>query len=359
MHVKNILIIIRRSNGDVLFSAPLIEQLQNELKPNSIDLMVNDDTIAIAKTLPNIRQIISFSYKERQRNRWKQEKKIVRKIYRKYDLSINLTANDGCIIYALLASKNAISAVEKTITKSWWKKLFLKHYYHFDNQQHILLNNLESLSCLGIHASKKLKVPENNKAAGDLIKRKLDNLKISKFIIFHPSAQYHYKIYPQNLRNEVLRLLDKLNINVIVTGGSNLIDTSIKDTIPSLQNITNWIGQTSIDEYIALSGLSQGYIGMDTLNMHIAAGQNKRVFAIFGPTGLSMWSPWSNLSQKSAKLDMPVQHYDNVTIFQADMPCVACGAAGCNGSGKSECLNNIDPRVIIYEVQKWLKNEKF
>ena len=46
--------------------------------------------------------------------------------------------------------------------------------------------------------------------------------------------------------------------------------------------------------YFALSELSLAYIGMDTLNMHIAAAQNKRIFAIFGPTNLTMWSPWSN-----------------------------------------------------------------
>ena len=93
---------------------------------------------------------------------------------------------------------------------------------------------------------------------------------------------------------------------------------------------------------------------MDTLNMHIAAAQNKRVFAIFGPTILSMWSPWSNELQLSAKEDKPIQSYGNITIFQANMSCVACGQAGCDNShGKSECLDNINPRVIFNEVEKW------
>ena len=53
--------------------------------------------------------------------------------------------------------------------------------------------------------------------------------------------------------------------------------------------------------------------------MHIASAQNKRIFAIFGPTKLSMWAPWSNQLQLSATNDKPVQSYGNVTIFQADM----------------------------------------
>ena len=137
------------------------------------------------------------------------------------------------------------------------------------------------------------------------------------------------------------------------------IDLEIKKNAPPLENIFNWIGQTSIEEYIALSGLSQGYIGMDTLNMHIAAAQNKRVFAIFGPTILSMWSPWYNKLQRSATIDMPKQTYGDITIFQANMPCVACGKAGCNNKGISECLDNIVPQVIINEVEKWFKHVRF
>ena len=87
--------------------------------------------------------------------------------------------------------------------------------------------------------------------------------------------------------------------------------------------------------------------------MHIAASQNKRIFAIFGPTNLKMWSPWSNELKTSATVDMPVQTYSKNTIFQADMPCVACGLAGCdNKHGKSDCLYKIRPISIFNEVEK-------
>ena len=69
-----------------------------------------------------------------------------------------------------------------------------------------------------------------------------------------------------------------------------------------------------------------------------------------------MWSPWSNYIRKSADLDMPIQTYSNVTIFQADMKCVACGKAGCNDSGVSECLTYISPSIVFKEVGNWYKN---
>ena len=82
MFSGNILVIIQRSNGDVFLSSSLIVQLQQNLNPDAIDLLVNDDTLAIAKTLPNIRQIYTFSYQKKKQQRSSQEKKIVKKIFR-------------------------------------------------------------------------------------------------------------------------------------------------------------------------------------------------------------------------------------------------------------------------------------
>jgi len=353
---KKILIIVQRSNGDVFLSFSLIYALHEYCHSPKIDILVNDDTWPVASILPYVNCIHTFSYQKKQKQRWKQEKNIVKTIFRKYDLSINLTASDRSVIYALLASKYAIGCVEDNRKLAWWKNLLLKRSYIWDINKHILLNNLEPLNCLKIKVLKKQPSPTINKRDDVLIKNRLEKLNIDKFLIFHPSAQYNYKLYSKDLRNELLRLLNQLNIAIIVTGGKNKFDLAIKKTLPVLNNVFNWIGKTSISEYIALSGASEGYIGMDTLNMHIAAAQNKRVFAIFGPTNLNMWSPWSNDLQISTTEDKPLQSYGNITIFQANMPCVACGKAGCNNSGNSDCLDKINPKVIFNEVENWFKD---
>jgi heptosyltransferase III len=356
MQIKKILVIIQRSNGDVFFSNTLIDQLRKAYKPTQIDLLVNVDTLRIAQTLPQIKTIITFSYKKKSNNRWKQEKDIIEKIYKKYDLSINLTSSDRSVLYAIISSKISISAIESNLIKSWWKRLFLTHYYYFDNNDHILLNNLKPLVQLGVRSKNFVRKPEIDSEIILNIKRKLTSLGISNFMIFHPSAQYEYKIYPEKLRNELLNLLSKSDIPIIVTGGDNLIDREIKKSLLHENKIFDWIGLTSIDEFIALSQLSSGYIGMDTLNMHIAASQNKRIFAIFGPTNLSMWSPWDNELSLSAKTNLPIQTYGNITIFQADMECVACGQKGCQNSGYSKCLDNINPNLIFNNVVDWFEN---
>jgi len=356
---EKILIIIQRSNGDVLFSLSLINALYEYYQQPKIDLLVNDNTLPLAKLLPHVNFIHQFSYQKKQDNRWQQERDLIKSIFRKYDLSINLTASDRSVFYALFAGKTSISAIAQNHKSSWWKKILLNQHYYFDLNKHILLNNLQSLNLLGVNHNNIQQSPNISDLVLTKVKSKLNKADIKNFIIFHPSAQYNYKIYPKHLREELLASLNKLGVPILVTGCDNQIDTEIKSTLPNLDNIFNWIGETTLEEYFALSELSSAYIGMDTLNMHITAGQNKPIFAIFGPTNLKMWSPWSNKSQKCASLDKPIQNYDDITIFQADMPCVACGKAGCDDKhGKSECLDHIDPEDIFNEVKDWYQNAK-
>jgi len=353
-NLKKILIIVQRSNGDVFLSYSLIKKLYEYYDSPLIDLLVNDDTISIAKLFPYINRIHTFSYKDKKYKRWAQEKNIIFSIFKKYDLSINLTASDRSVFYALLAGIKTISAVESNKQKSWWKTIILTHYYYFDSSEHILSNNLKPLECLKIKYDNILQVPISNEKTLVSIQKKLEKIGVDRFIIFHPSAQYNYKIYPQYLRDQLFSFLNTLGIHILITGSNNSIDLDIKNKLPRLANIIDFIGETSIAEFVALSNLSLAYIGMDTLNMHIAAAQNKRIFAIFGPSNLSMWSPWSNQLGLSAKLDRPIQSYGNITIFQANMPCVACGKSGCNDNhGNSDCLDNINPENIFSEIKDW------
>jgi heptosyltransferase-3 len=356
---KTILVIIQRSNGDVFLSSSLIRAIYENYNSPQIDLLINDDTLSVAKLIPFINNIITFSYKKKNTNKWSQERKLLFRIFKKYDLSINLTASDRSVFYSLISGKKTISAIELESRKSWWKKIFLTYYYYFDTSQHILQNNLQSLNLLKINYQNIHHELKIRKEVALNVNNKLASLEVNEFIIFHPSTQYNYKIYPQVLRDKLLYHLSKLGVSIIVTGGNSQIDLDIKNKLPNLPNIVDLISDTSIEEFFALSKLSLGFIGMDTLNMHIAASQNKRIFAIFGPTNLRMWSPWSNQLRLSATEDSPIQSYGNVTIFQANMPCVACGKAGCNNDhGNSDCLDNIDPIIIYKEVENWLKNKR-
>ena len=352
---RSILVIVQRSNGDVFLSSPLIEALFQAYGGPRIDLLINSDTLPIARTLPHIVEIFHFTYNGDGRGRGAQTTELLQKIVRRYDLSINLTASDRSVLFALVAGRKAVSAVEHDRKKSWWKRLLLSAHYDFDSSRHIIENNTTALDLLGIGTGKLAVFSFFSETAAKSVDRMLTDRGIPEFIIVHPGAQYDYKVCPEKLRNELLKRLDRLGIPTVVTGSKSVLDLEIKRGLPKLANIHDFIGLTSMEELIALSNRSIAYIGADTLTMHIAASQNKRIFALYGPTILSMWSPWCNELGMGSSTNRPVQTYGNVTIFQADMPCVACGKAGCDDHhGASECLNRIDPDLIFNEIREWL-----
>jgi heptosyltransferase-3 len=351
---KKILVIIRRSNGDVFLTEPLIRALKTNYEAQ-IDLLINADTAAIAKTIPFVDNLLFYDYGWKGFEKTLNEMKLFWKIFKKYDLAINLTTNDRSARYAAFSAKHSISVIEKEKKKNWWKKLILKKYF-YDDDVHIVKKTLKPLEILNIKEDKLIVKSYYKKETFEKLKSKFPFLN-EKYIIFHPSAQYEYKVYPENLRNKLLEYLNTLNVPVVITGGKSKIDEKISKSIPKLNNIYNLMGKTSLEEYIAISDNSLAYVGMDTLNMHIAASQNKRIFAIFGPTFHRIWSPWSNELQTGATGRPPLQEYGNVTLFQADMECVPCGKAGCDDKhGKSECLYKISPEIIFDKVKKWIKS---
>ncbi|WP_457592284.1 glycosyltransferase family 9 protein [Hydrogenimonas sp.] len=354
---KRILVIVQRSNGDVFLATPLIEALQEAYPDAAVDLLVNRDTLAIARTLPHIATIHTYDYSWKKLpfyRRFGAEAGLLRTIAGRYDLAINLTASDRSVLYARLAAKRAISCVEAEKSKSWWKRLVLSDFFLYDTNRHIVEHTAMPLKLLGIMPDR-LEVHAHWPEAAEEELKSLPFDTEKPFLIFHPSAQYDYKIYPRHLRDTLLQKLDTLQIPIVVTGGKSAVDERIAGELPDLANLHNLIGKTSLAGYIALCNRASAYIGMDTLNMHIAAALDKPIFAIFGPTLPQVWSPWCNALQRGTDKNAPIQHYGNVTLFQADMECVACGKAGCDDRhGRSDCLYAIDPDTIFREVQRWL-----
>ena len=353
--IKKILVINIRYNGDVILTQPLIDNLRNYFPKAEIDFLVEDYAKDTTKMLRGISDVIVFHRKKK--FGLSSNIEFLKKIYRKYNLAISLTASDRSCLYAILASNNSISNIEESFLKSWWKRLFLSNYYFWDRQTHIIQNNLKALRFLSkdknISTIFKLEDPSNSEIA--LIKEKLKKIDIKEFLIFHPCSKYEYKSYPAHNRNELLELLSDIGIPVIVTGGNSSLDKAISKSIPKLKNIHNFIGKLSLREYYVLSFLSKAYVGVDTLNVHIAAGQKKKIFAIYGPTNINLWAPWSDSIKQIDFKDKSMHKYADIHLFQADLPCRGCNRAGCdNNEGKSICLDLIDPQEIYNSIKKIL-----
>jgi len=354
----NILLIIRRSFGDVLAISPVINILKRRFPNVSIDLLVNGDTVAAAKLLNNVNKIIPFDHQlsASKAGVLAMDIRLIRKIFRQYDLAIAFTTNERSNIFAYLAGRVSVGTMEPTFSKNWWHKMLLSAGYHFNPTCHILENNVESLRKLDINIDKIILSARYSDEAKKNVQQILNKRNIDRFIIFHPAGKFLSRLYPEKPRNTLLQLLDSLAIPIIMTGGNSKIDQAVEDETPALKNVHSLIGKISLEECAALTDMSLAFIGVDTFNGHLAAAFNKPMFVIFGPNKPEIWSPWSNALQRGGQQASPVQTYGAITLFQSSLECVPCGhSARCGDRDRlSPCMADIDPHTVFNEVRTWL-----
>jgi len=87
----------------------------------------------------------------------------------------------------------------------------------------------------------------------------------------------------------------------------------------------NMAGETNLAELAALLSLSRLHVGVDSAAPHIAAAVGTPTITLYGP---SDWRDWAPVGE---------QHQ----VVTLDMDCSPCHKKGCDGQGRSRCLENM------------------
>jgi len=100
----------------------------------------------------------------------------------------------------------------------------------------------------------------------------------------------------------------------------------------------NIAGRTTLAELAGVLALSRLHIGVDSAAPHIAAAVGTPTVTIYGPSDWRYWAPPGK---------------NNRVVF-SEMSCVPCHLKGCNGSGKSLCLETLEVGQVQAVIQEAL-----
>jgi len=174
-------------------------------------------------------------------------------------------------------------------------------------------------------------------SAKQSVENKLQNANISSDLIYVmcPGAEYgptkrwpteHFAVLAQKL------IAEKPSIQIVILGSKS--DQSLAHEITSQAkhptNIHNWCGNTSLDEAIALIGMSKAVVSNDSGLMHIAAALQIPQVAIFGSSDPAHTPPLS----------------DKAEVIWLNMPCSPCHKRVCP-LGHLKCLKDILPGQVL------------
>jgi heptosyltransferase-2 len=124
--------------------------------------------------------------------------------------------------------------------------------------------------------------------------------------------------------------------HVILLGskGDHALGQDIISQVAKTSQIQNWCGETSLDEAIALIGMSKALVSNDSGLMHIGAALKVPQVAIFGSSDPEHTPPLSNEAK----------------VIWLHLPCSPCHKRECP-LGHLKCLKDILPATVLSAIQ--------
>ncbi|MBF0627039.1 MAG: putative lipopolysaccharide heptosyltransferase III [Magnetococcales bacterium] len=358
---RGILLIKSRHIGDVLLMAPLVSTLKQRHPASHIAALVKPECTPMLTHHPHLETVLAFPAPQPGQGKaallWRQLKAWFTLARGTWDLAINTTEGDRGILNAFFSrAGKRVGFIHPRREKPWRLWLLTDPIPYRGGKRHMVIHNLE-LAGPGLQDRVVRLVPGAEAQRSALAKLRATGWDGQRPLVqIHPTSRWNFKCWSDTGMAQAADFFHESGWMPLFTCGPGAEERARLDAILALCRHPSGDlgGGLSLKELAAVSGQCRLYFGVDTAPMHIAASQNTPVVALFGPTGVYDWGPWPN---GWAGEDTPygalrgVQRSDPHLVIQKDWACVPCGKAGCEGSKKSRCLDELD---FDREVRPWL-----
>jgi heptosyltransferase-3 len=255
------------------------------------------------------------------------------RLFRKYDIAITNAADDRVHLYLLFFGKKRVSVT--TSDSAAWKR-WITYATVLENPKtlHALLRNNHLGNLLGFESRYQVRVPRLESGSHSGENRPGMPASGEAYAVIHPDARLPYKRWTTTGWQSAMYHLETRGIRTYITGGTSAAE---HDYIGELllnapQSAASVAGSLRFAEVSALIDNSRLYIGVDTVNSHLAAAIGAPTIALFGPESPVRWGPWpknhaEDVSPWSAD---GTQKRGNVLIIQGNKSCDTCGQGNCD-----------------------------
>jgi len=327
-YFAKILVIKLRHHGDVLLTTALYHALYDQFPGVQVDTLIYKETTPLLQNNPHLNRVLCIDRKLKGVARLKAELGLVFQVRRtRYDAVVHLT--DQWIGALVARFSNAPVRVQMAYAKrdkALWHACFTHRVVPPPRgQAHAVELNLLCLQALGVNP-RSLRgemvlrpSPENLDKADQLLAGHKVN---GPFVLIHPAARWPFKCWEDDkFANVVVHLLSQ-GLHVVLTCSPDPVEVAMTAEIERLarakfskgsSQLVNVGGKMSLPLLAALLKLSKFYVGVDSAPMHMAAALNVPQVALFGPSWVQEWRPWSDKATVIYAGDFgPLPHPDSI-----------------------------------------------
>ncbi len=321
---KRILIVELKFIGDIIVTTPTIRALKQKFPNSKIDILVPESMRDVLYGNPNLNEILPFD---------NDFKKWTEKIKGKYDLAVIL--HNGTLKVSKMLFKAGIP-FRIGCTKVGFlenRGLFL-HRKTFPTYRikHKVDDNLDVIKTINVKTDDKhleLYIDKKNESSLKLPK---------KYFVIHNTSRHaqNREWLPEGFAEVVDILNREYKTEAIITGMKEDFENNQKIVDLAKTKLHNLAG-TSIKEFFIIIKNAEFVISIDTSAMHVAAGFNVPVVALFGAGTPKIWHPYS----------------DNYRVVFKNEVHTSCMRSNCYLKGERfmECMKAIQVNDVLNAVR--------
>lgn len=338
--MHSILIIAPNWIGDAVMTQPLLASLKAQHPESKIDVLASAWVAPIYRACSEVHEVIEAKFEHKQLQ-WGLRKQLAQDFaQKKYQACFVLPNSFKSTLIPWLANipfrigyrgelRFGLINVALNNPSKVNRPPMVEHYLALGR----LLNGGQA-SLITSNLTPKLRI---SSVAQQLMQNKLQgaNINPDNIYVMCPGAEYgSTKRWPTSHFAELAQsvITNNPQNQIILLGGKG--DKPLAQDIEVKANrdghIHNWCGHTSLDEAIALIGMSKAVISNDSGLMHVAAALKTPQVAIFGSSDPAHTPPLS----------------DKAKVIWLNLPCSPCHKRECP-LGHLKCLNEILPAQVL------------
>ncbi|QWD81358.1 lipopolysaccharide heptosyltransferase II [Polynucleobacter sp. MWH-S4W17] len=338
--MHGILIIAPNWIGDAVMTQPLLASLKEQYPEANIDVLASTWVAPIYRACSEVHEVIEAKFEHKQLQ-WNLRKQLAKELAtRKYQACFVLPNSLKSALIPWLANipfrvgyrgelRFGLINLSLDNPSKVNRPPMVEHYLALSQ----LLNEGQIASTVSNF------VPKLNVSAtaDQSVQTKLLNAKVdpTNLYVMCPGAEYGpTKRWPTShfaqLAQKLIASNPRSQIILLGSKGDHALAQEIQYETKQDSHIHNWCGDTSLDEAIALIGMSKAIISNDSGLMHIAAALRTPQVAIFGSSDPAHTPPLS----------------DKAKVIWLNLPCSPCHKRECP-LGHLKCLNDILPEQVF------------
>jgi heptosyltransferase-3 len=338
---SNILLIQLGDIGDVVLTTPTIRAAKETYPEAHVSILVRKPFGSLLLSDPNLYEVVEAAkFRGASFHTLRAKFLFARRLRQaRYDLVIDLRTGDrGAILSFLTGAPTRIGQHEDG--KPFWHDRLFSMVIRNAKAAPLPIHpgadqSLRIVRELGIDtkdSTPKLYIAPKDRLYASAQLAKTGIKPETKMVTINPFSRWKYKEWDNLKWGKVIdRIWEEYRIPSVLIGSLEEA-AACQEIIAGREGHTiSLAGKTTLGELAAVISMSSLHLGVDSAAPHIAAALEIPTVTIHGP---SDWRAWRIVNERH-RVVSPV------------MDCLPCNMTGCDGSGKSQCLDELVVEPVV------------